>query len=221
MAKREAGGADTYGRLTTLRRSVWCALLFAAVCIGGVFLHELGHAVGGWLQGIAVVPTPAKEYILRAQVDWQEMTWIALGGVAATTLVVVGSIGWYLRQRNQVADVVLAGVLVPPLAYTVRFLLVGRGHDGVEWQAAQAAIGVAPSGHALDVLFACLFLAGGTAWIVRRHSSLRLLSLVKAVGLMFFGIVLLVVIQVTNNLAFDRFFPSTQTLNQPSTLDAR
>jgi len=73
----------------------------------------------------------------------------------------------------------------------------------------------------LDVLFACLLLAGGTAWIVRRHSSLRFLSLVKAVGLMFFGIVLLVVIQVTNNVAFDRFFPPTQTLNQPSTLDAR
>lgn len=83
-----------------------------------------------------MAPTPAKECILWTQVEWQEMTWIALGGVAATKLVVVGCIGWYLRQRNQMADVVLAGLLVPPFVYTVRFLLVGRGHDGVEWQAA-------------------------------------------------------------------------------------
>jgi hypothetical protein len=36
-------------------------LIFAGVAIGGAFVHELGHAVGGWVQGIPVVLTPAKE----------------------------------------------------------------------------------------------------------------------------------------------------------------
>ena len=43
-------------------------LFFAAATIVGVYLHELGHAVAGWIQSIAVLPTPAKEYILRSQV---------------------------------------------------------------------------------------------------------------------------------------------------------
>ena len=44
------------------------ALIFAGVCIAGVYVHEIGPAVAGWVQGIPVVPTPAKEYVLQDQV---------------------------------------------------------------------------------------------------------------------------------------------------------
>ena len=37
--------------------------------IAGVYLHEVGQAVAGWVNGVAVVPTPAKEYILQSQLD--------------------------------------------------------------------------------------------------------------------------------------------------------
>jgi hypothetical protein len=73
----------------------------------------------------------------------------------------------------------------------------------------------------VDLLFLCLLLAGSAVWVVRRYSSLRLSSFVKVVGLVVGGIALLVVLQVTNNVLFDRFFPETTTLNVPGGLDPR
>ena len=39
-------------------------------------------------------------------------------------------------------------------------LKLARGENGLEWQEAQSALGLTPSGHAIDVLFLCLLLAG-------------------------------------------------------------
>ena len=196
-------------------------LTFMSVCIIGVYLHEIGHAVAGWVQGIAIVPTPAKEYVLRDQVDWTHQIWISLGGVAGTTLLVLGTLVWYVRQQRPKADAVLAGVLLPPCVYTIRFLLVGRGHDGLEWQEAQSALGMDPAGHAVDILFLGLFFAGVGVWLVRRRFSLRLATFGRAVALMLGGIVLLLVLQVGNNALFDPFFPETTTVNVPADLESR
>jgi hypothetical protein len=197
------------------------AMIFSGACIGGVYAHELGHAVAGWVQGIPVLPTPFKEYILQDQVEWAQQIWISLGGVAATVLLVVGTLIWYARERRSVADAVLAGVLLTPCVYTIRFLLVGRGHDGLEWQEAQSALGAAPSGHAVDVLFLCLSLVGSAAWMVRRRSSLRPSSVIEVTGLMLGGIALLMTLQVVNNALFDRFCPETRTVNVPALLESR
>ena len=197
------------------------ALIFAGVCIAGVYVHEIGHAVFGWVQGIPVVPTPAKEYILQDWVDWRQKIWVSLGGVAGTALLVLGSLLWYARERRPVADAVLAGVLIPPCFYTLRFLLAGRGHDGLEWQEAQSALGATPTGHMVDILFLCLLLAGSTAWILRRRASLRLASIVRVAGLVLGGIALLIVLQVINNALFDRFFPETTTVNVPAGIESR
>lgn len=194
------------------------ALLFAGVCVAGVYAHEIGHAVAGWVQGVPVVPTPAKEYILREEIEWRQRIWVSLGGVAGTALLVLGTLLWYVRERRPWADAVLAGVLVPPWVYTVRFLVVGRGHDGLEWQEAQSAAGLAPAGHFVDMLFLCLFLAGSAAWTIRRRSSLRLASVVRVAGLLLGGIALLVFLQVTNNALFDGFFEETTTVNVPESL---
>jgi hypothetical protein len=182
------------------------ALILAGVCVAGVYFHELGHAVAGWVQGIPVVPTPAKEYVLRDGIEWRQQAWISLGGVLGTALLVLGSLAWYARERRAAADAVLAGVLLPPCLYTIRFLIAGRGHDGQEWQEAQSAVGLAPDGHAVDILFLCLFLVGTAAWVVRRRSSLQWASFLRAAGLAVGGMVLLIVLQVANNAVFDRFF---------------
>ncbi len=204
-----------------VKASLRFALVCSAACIAGIYFHEIGHAVAGWVQGIPVVPVLAKEYVLQAEVPWRQETWISLGGVGATTLLVLGTVLWYVRTRQPWADAVLAGVLLPPCFYTVRFLLAGRGHDAVEWQAAQSALGAAPAGHAIDVLFLCLTLAGVAAWLLRRRASLRLASLVRVLGVFVGGILLIILVQVTNNVLFDRFFPNTTTVDVPAGLDPR
>lgn len=203
-----------------MKVSVRYVLAFAGAAVVGIYLHELGHAVAGWVQGIGVFPSPAKEYILRPHVYWNEETWIALGGVLGTIVATLGAILYFLWVRTLTAEAVLFGALLPAWVYTIRFLLMGRGHDETEWQAAQAALSLAPAGHAIDILFVCLSFAGIILWARRWRSPVRyafLRILCAIVG----GAILLVALQVTNNRIFDRFFPSTQVVNPPSGLDPR
>ena len=137
-----------------------------------------------------------------------------------TTLAVLGATLCFLRERRPEAEAVQAGALLPPGFYTVRFLLAGRGHDGSEWQAAQAALGLAPAGHVIDVFLLCLLVEGIIVWGLRLRSAPRH-SLLRFVALAIGGIVLLLALQVGNNALFDRFFPSTRLVNVPSGLDCR
>src|ERR1700739_1066885 len=145
------------------------SLLFIAAGIAGMYVHEIGHALFGWMQGIAVVPTPAKEYVLRTQVEWHQMALIALGGPLASAAVISGTLLWYLRHRHATADAILSGILVIPGIYTLRFLIVGRGHDGLEWQEAKKPLGLNPPGHPLDLAFFVLFACGCAALAAISH----------------------------------------------------
>ncbi len=123
---------------------------------------------------------------------------------------------WYALTRRLDADAVLAGALAVPFAYTLRFALAGRGHDGVEWQGAQSAVGASPSGHLVDYLFLCIFAAGVLVWGFRRRRSMGPTLLLKAAGLAVAGLMFLVLLQVANNAVFDRFFPKTAVVNIPA-----
>jgi hypothetical protein len=219
---RGAFGAQAFGA-QEMKAHLRFGLIFSAACLGAIYLHEIGHAVAGWLQGIAVVPTPAKEYVLQSEVEWSQQIWISFGGVAATLLLTLGTLLWYAFKRVPRAwsDAAVAGVFLPAGLYTLRFLIVGRGHDAWEWQATQAALGVDPAGHLIDFLFLLLSLAGIVAAAIRGRAALRLASIPKIAGLAFAGLVLVILIQVTNNALFDRVFPRTTTVNVPTELDAR
>jgi hypothetical protein len=196
------------------------AFVLLLATAAGVYLHELGHALAGWVQGIAVIPMPAREYVLRPQIYWSQETWIALGGVAGTAFAAMAAILHFLRTRTLLAEAVLCGVLVPLWVYTVRFVLVGRGHDAIEWQAAQAALGLAPPGHAVDILFLGLLMTGIIVWAVGLRRPLRN-HLLRLVGVVIGGTILLLALQVTNNRLFDRFFPTTEVVGAPPGLDPR
>jgi nitrate reductase gamma subunit len=204
-----------------MRSRVRIALIFLAAFVGAAFLHETGHAIFGFAEGIPVVPTPAKEYVLRPEVEWRQEVWIALGGVVATATITAGTILWYRHQLRPEADAVLAGVLASPGAYTLRYLIVGRGHDGLEWQEAQSALGINPSGHFIDVMFLVLFAAGCCVFVLQRRHSLRWRSALSVAGVALVSLVLMVIVQVGNNLIFDRWFPRTHTVNVPSGIDTR
>lgn len=191
-------------------------LVFLAACIGSMLFHEIGHAIFGWFQGIPVLPTPAKEYILQSQVDWHQRTWISLGGVLASVLVVSGSLLCYVLRRSLTGAAILAGCLIIPGVYTLRFLLEGRGHDATEWQEAQTALGASPSGHSLDLVFLVLLFAGCASLAWFRDVSLSWRSLLKSAGLALLGLAIIIIVQVGNDAVFDKHFPKTRTLNVPA-----
>jgi hypothetical protein len=202
-----------------MKLSLRYLLIFFAAMVAGVYLHEVGHSVAGWVNGIAMVPTPAKEYVLQSQLAWNKEIWIALGGVLGTTLAVLAAGLYFWRKPCLDREAILAGALLPLAFYTLRFLLVGRGHDDTEWQAAQTALGLTPAGHAIDVFFLCLLVAGFLIWGIRLHP--RLSALLRLVALGIAGIVLLALLQAGNNAVFDPMFPVVKVVNVPSGLDAR
>jgi hypothetical protein len=202
-----------------MKLSIRYILLFSATVIAGVYLHEIGHAVAGWVNGVAIVPTPAKEYVLQSQLDWSKEIWIALGGVIGTTVAALAAALYFWRQPRSDREAILAGAFLPIGVYTLRFLLVGRGHDAMEWQAAQAALGLPPAGHAIDLFFLFLLFAGLGVWGIRLHP--RLSSVLRIVSMAIIGIILLVGLQAGNNSVFDRVFPRGTVVNIPLGLDAR
>ena len=202
-----------------MRPSIRYMLLFLGAVIAGVYLHEVGHAVVGWVNGIAIVPTPAKEYVLQSQLEWNKEIWISLGGVLGTTVAVLAAGLYFWRKPCLDREAILAGALLPLGLYTFRFLCVGRGHDETEWQAAQTALGLPPAGHAIDVFFLCLLNAGLIVWGIRLRP--RLSSLLRLVALVIAGIILLVLLQAGNNAVFDRVFPVVKVVNVPPGLDPR
>jgi hypothetical protein len=168
---------------TRMGQRVRFVLLFLSASICSMYAHELGHAAAGWVQGIPVFPSPAKEYVLLTTNEWREQIWIAFGGPAATAIVVSIAILWASRNRGHALCAILAGVLVEPAFYVIRSLLIGRSHDGSEWQEAQSAISLNPNGQALDLLFVFLFFAGCAVLAVRDELQLQWRSFAKWLSL--------------------------------------
>lgn len=83
------------------------------------------------------------------------------------------------------------------------FPLGGRGHDGTEFQEAQAALGFNYGGHALDWIFLLLFVVAAGIWFGRVQPRLTF----RLVGRLVLGSVLalavLVALQTVNNAVFD------------------
>src|ERR1019366_10149356 len=80
-----------------MKLSIRYVLLFSGAIIAGLYLHEIGHAVAGWIEGVAIFPTPAKEYVLQSQLGWNKEIWIALGGPVGTMLAALAAVlcFWY------------------------------------------------------------------------------------------------------------------------------
>jgi hypothetical protein len=49
--------------MSAMKLSVRYGVLFCGAAIAGVYLHEIGHAAVGRMDGVATIPTAAKEYV--------------------------------------------------------------------------------------------------------------------------------------------------------------
>jgi len=180
---------------------VW-GIYFATIFFS-VFVHEIGHCVPAWLHGYTAIPTPAKNYVLNA-IPPTLNQYISLGGIVGSSGFFFAILFLYLKTNFKSNAAVLAGAIVSPGMYLLRFLLNGRGHDGTEFQEAQSALGLSYSGHALDYFFSLLFLSGIVAWIIKARPGYKIISRLLV------GIVLTIIfylgLQVINNVIFDPIF---------------
>jgi hypothetical protein len=194
-------------------------LFFWLAAVAAGYVHEIGHAVSGLLVGVITIPTPAKEYPIQSELEWSKATWIALGGPIGTLSALFIATAYFWRKPCSDREAALAGASLPVFIYSLRFLLIGRGHDDIEWQGAQTALGLPPASHGIDIFFMCILVAIVVVWFVRRRPSLW--SLLKLPALAISGVILLVAVQAGNNVVFDRMFPKVKVVNVPPGLDPR
>jgi hypothetical protein len=202
MWEQERGAALTSAASHRSPR-LWFAFIVAIAA--SFYVHELGHCAIAWLQGCPAIPTPAKEYVLKP-LPQAAQNEVALGGILGSVAALAGALYWLYRKPGRLRSALLAGAMTPPGFYCLRFLLAGRGHDGTEFQEAQAALGLSYSGHALDWLFIGLFALAAAVWFWRARPSLGL----RLAGRLLLGSVtalaVVVLLQVGNNAMFDPLF---------------
>lgn len=180
---------------------IW-AIYFGTIFFS-LYIHEIGHCIPAWINGYWAVPTPAKEYS-STSIPTGIIQYVSLGGIITSILFPLLIILIYIVKTFAYNYSVLAGAIAMPGAYTVRFLLTGRGHDATEFQEAQSALGLNYSGHSLDWIFLILFLAGLTIWIIKSKPQ------INVIGRLLIGFVLTIIyivgLQKINNLIFDPLF---------------
>jgi len=191
-------------RVEHLPARIW--LYFVGAVVLSIFVHEVGHCMVAWLYGCPAVPTPAKEYLLQP-LSPAGQNPVALGGVLGSIAAVLAAGCWFVRKPDAIRSALLAGSVTLPGCYALRFGLMGRGHDGDEFQRAQAALGFNFSGHAADWLFLALVVLAATTWFwrARPHLTPRLAARFLAGSVL--GAVVVVLLQVGNNALFDPLFP--------------
>src|ERR1039457_7079040 len=89
-------------------------LLFCGALVPGVYLHEIGHAVVGWISGVAMIPTPAKEYALQSELPWNKEIWIPLGGIVGTTVAALAAALYFWRKPRAGAEAISLGAFCQP-----------------------------------------------------------------------------------------------------------
>ncbi|MFC2106810.1 hypothetical protein ACFLRY_00595 [Bacteroidota bacterium] len=186
-----------------IKREIKIWMLYFLVIFCSAFLHEIGHCIPAWIYGYKAIPTPAMEYI-SDNIPQDLEQYIALGGVLVTLILALITILLYTFRNKKTSTTILAGVLAIPAIYTLRFLILGRGHDATEFQEAQAALGLSYSGHSIDWLFLSIFIFGVLIWIIKAKPGYRIIGrlLVGAI----FTIIFIVALQEINNAVFDPMF---------------
>lgn len=180
---------------------IW--LVFVLSIIAAVFLHEFGHCVAAWLYGVKAIPTLAKAYY-HDNIPAHVNNIISLGGIIGTAVASLIAIALFLFSKFNLKIVVLAASLADLGGYCLRFLLKGRGHDGTEFQEAQAALGTVYSGHFIDWLFVSLFILGSMIWFMRSKPGVKIIPRI-IIGTVV-SLVLLIALQDLNNKFFDPLF---------------
>lgn len=175
----------------------------------GIWIHEIGHCMPAWLNGIAAFPSPANEYILHS-VSTDLNQYISLGGYIGTIIFVIITLSVFLFTKLRFKSEIYAGATAIIGMYCALILFNGRGHGGHEFQEAQAAMGFTYSGHSLDVMVIALFIILSLIWIFYEKPNFNIfwrLLIGAIITFLFF-----IVYEKINNIIFDPIFKSQAIL---------
>lgn len=178
-------------------------MLYFLFIFCSAFIHEIGHCIPAWLSGYRAIPTPAMEYI-SDDIPMDLKQYVSLGGILATIILVLVILFLYTFRNKMVSSSLLAGVLALPGVYTLRFLILGRGHDATEFQEAQAAMGFSYSGHSLDWIFMIIFLTASLIWFLKSKPGYKIIGRLTLGAII--TILFIVALQEGNNALFDPLF---------------
>ena len=181
--------------------NVW-SIYFLTIFLS-IYVHEIGHCLPAWIEGVRAIPTPAKEYITD-DIPINLKQSISLGGIVGTVLFSLMVFVFYLKKYFKYGSAILAGSIAVPGIYALRYFIIGRGHDGSEFQEAQSALGLSYSGHSLDWLFFALFILGVVIWIAKSKPNYKIAGRIL-VGLVL-TMIFIVGLQSINNTIFDPIF---------------
>jgi len=182
---------------------IW--LIYFLTIFVSIYIHEIGHCIPAWVNGYTAIPTPVKQYIFETiPPGLNEL--ISLWGIAGTVLVSLLTFINYLFKPNRINSSVLAGGIATPGMYTLRFILIGRGHDATEFQEVQSALGLSYEGHSLDWFFITLILIVTIIWFIKSKSTSRIL--IRLLIGFVLTVIFLVALQTLNNSIFDPIFQS-------------
>jgi membrane-bound metal-dependent hydrolase YbcI (DUF457 family) len=137
------------------------------------------------------------------------------GGILGSVAALVAAGFWLHRRPSTASSALLAGAMTVPGAYTLRFLLEGRGHDGTEFQEAQAALGLSYPGHAIDRLFYGLFAVAAVFWVWRTRARPTLWLVCRLLVGAVAAVAAIVLLQSVNNAVFDPLLQPKPKQTQP------
>lgn len=171
----------------------------------GIWIHEIGHCIPAWLNGIAAFPSPANEYILQP-VSNDLNQYISLGGYIGTLFFNIIVLLVFLFTNFRFKSEMYAGATAIIGMYCSLILFNGRGHGGHEFQEAQAAMGYTYSGHSMDVFVIVLFVFLSFIWFFYKKPKINIIwrLLIGAIVTFLFFIFY----EWINNLIFDPIFKS-------------
>jgi hypothetical protein len=171
----------------------------------GIWIHEIGHCIPAWLNGIAAFPSPANEYILHP-VSNDLNQYISLGGYTGTLIFIIIVLLVFLFTNFRFRSEMYAGATAIIGMYCSLILFNGRGHGGHEFQEAQAAMGFTYSGHSMDVFVMALFISLSLIWYFYKKPEIKIFGRLLTGAILTF--LFFILYEWINNLIFDPIFKS-------------
>lgn len=205
----EANESRTAAPPASGKTAIRFTLLVFAAAIVSTLLHELGHCVFYWLQGIPAAMSLTKEYPLRDITATQ----YAIGSVGGpfSNMVQIVVAAWlyqsesFTRMRKQLLS---AFILANVFYFILRGLLALLKRRGRELDSAANLIGM--DYRVVVAVFFCIALIVLYLWIKASKTRITLRRSLAFVGLFFGYFVVMVGVQVFDQELFWRKFPTIQ-----------